>query len=467
MINIKALIPACKSVISISGELPSELLGFCHDTRNYNHPSFFVAYPGAKYNPLEHIAGIAEKGCPVVVYEKSEGNETLVASYKKSYPKLCFVSVDDAISFTQQLASGHTTEWKKSGGYLFAISGSNGKTTHKEMLSYILSSAFPGLIESTQKNNNNHLGVPFTLLQIKPQTKACVLELGSNHPGEIKVLCDIAQPQGGLVTNIGATHLEFFDTLENVFKEEGYLYTHLAQAKPKGLLFFKNIDDEYLKDLVTIAGVKTFSKTSNSADYHFEISSPNVDVKSVEGVTRLSNENIAGAHNFSNLATAFIIASSLFPEKKAELIQACSSFKPTFNRSQWQKILDKETFLDAYNANPSSMKVALDGFFDELTRRKIDQSRAVLFLGDMNELGSNSDQFHQEVGEYLKKWPQAKVVFVGRFAAQYVRGRGEGVTVASVHDISGAKWRELTNNASHVFIKGSRSLQLESLLAIT
>jgi len=467
MINFKKHFSSCQSVINVIGDLPENSLGFCHDTRAYKHPSFFVAYPGSKYNPVEHIASILDQGCPVVIYEDSAQNSKLINEYSKNYSKCCFVKVNSAVGFTQEISSLHTKEWQKGGGYLFAISGSNGKTTHKEMLSFILSYAFPGDVESTQKNNNNHLGVPFTLLQIKANTKVCILELGSNHPGEIEVLCNIAQPQGGLVTNIGATHLEFFDTLENVFQEEGYLFEHLNKTKPKGLLFFKNIDDQFLKTLPDIAESKSFSSKIKSADYSFEITPPQVNISHSNKLLKIKNEFIAGAHNYSNLATAFIIALNLFPDQQDSLVNACSEFKPTFNRSQWQKILDRDVFLDAYNANPSSMKIALEGFFDELTRRNISHSKALLILGDMNELGTNSDSFHQDVGDFLKRWPTTKVVFVGRFASQYVKGRGEGREFTKVSEINGEKWRELTNDATHVFIKGSRSLQLESLLAIT
>ncbi len=467
MINIFKHIENCKSVILKTGNVPEGLLGFCHDTRSYLHPSFFVAYKGAKYNPIEHIGDILKKGCPVVIYGTDEADKILVEKYKSQFPNVCFVQVEDTIKFTQEISSLHSKEWQGRGGYLFAISGSNGKTTHKEMLSFILNSVFPGLIESTQKNNNNHLGVPFTLLQIKPDTKVCVLELGSNHPGEIKLLCDIAQPRGGLVTNIGATHLEFFDNLENVFIEEGYLYKHLLEKMPEGVLFFQNIDDEFLKKFPQFKGVITFSKVSKAADYYFEINAPGVKIISPNHEEEISNLHIAGTHNFSNLATAYLIAQNLYPNKNKELVEACKEFKPTFNRSQWQKILDKETFLDAYNANPSSMKIALDGFYDELKRLNVDEAQVVLILGDMNELGNDSDKYHQDLGEFLKKWPRSKVVFVGRFASHYLKGLGWGSSFANVSEIKGPEWREITRNATHVFIKGSRSLQLESLLAIT
>lgn len=467
MINVKNILKNCQSVLSISGEVDSGLLGFCHDTRNYNHPSFFVAYSGAKFNPLEHVSEILEKGCPVVVYSESSINDKLVQTLKEKFKSTAFIKVKDSIAFTQELSSSHTKQWQHQGGYLFAISGSNGKTTHKEMLSFILNQVFPGEVESTQKNNNNHLGVPFTLLQIKPQTKICVLELGSNHPGEIKVLCDIANPQGGLVTNIGATHLEFFDSLENVFHEEGYLYQDLMKKKPEKIFFLKNLDDDYLRNLEATLGVKSFSQNNEEADYFFKINPPQVSITEKKSSQTLSNAHIAGNHNFSNLATAFVIAHHLFPSEKDKIVKACSEFKPTFNRSQWQKILNIDVFLDAYNANPSSMKVAVEGFFEEVKRQKIGESKVVLFIGDMNELGSESDKYHIELGQFLNKWPQAKVVFVGRFSSLYSKGRPESHTFAHVKEIDSSKWREITNNATHVFIKGSRSLQLESLLAIS
>ena len=467
MINISQYLNQCGSVKEIFGTPPKESLGFCHDSRHYIHPSFFVAYKGAKYNPLEHINDMLVSGCPLVIFESTAKNDSLVNEYRNRFPKVSFVRVEDCITFTQELASVHTKNWQKSGGYLFAISGSNGKTTHKEMLSFILSEVFEGEIESTQKNNNNHLGVPFTLLQIKPKTKVCILELGSNHPGEIKVLCEIAAPQGGLVTNIGATHLEFFDNLENVFIEEGYLHKYLLEMKPEKVLFFKNLDDDFLKTSEDFSGVRTFSKKDAKADFYFEIDAPTVSIHSLGVEIKITNNNIVGSHNFSNLATAYSVAQCLFPSKKDELAEACNRFKPTFNRSQWQKIKNVDVFLDAYNANPSSMKIALDGFFEEIGRRNIQQAQTTLFLGDMNELGSNSDSYHQELGEYLKKWPLARVVFIGRYASHYLKGKGGGQSFKSVSEIDGAKWKDLTNNATHVFIKGSRSLQLESLLAIT
>ena len=201
-------IKKCPSVISIPLELDLETqLNFCTDTRKYHHPSFFVAIPGSKTNPLDVINHLLNEKCPLIVYQQDADNQEKVDNLKSQFPATSFLPVKDSVTFLQELSHQHILNWKKLSdkNTVFAISGSNGKTTHKEMLSHILKTIKPHKIVATEKNNNNHLGVPLTLLQVNDQTEMVVLELGSNHPGEIKVLCDIAAPNAGLTTNIGAT----------------------------------------------------------------------------------------------------------------------------------------------------------------------------------------------------------------------------------------------------------------------
>ena len=166
------------------------------DTRRYKHPGAFVAIPGAKVNPLDVMPTLLDAGCPFVFFEQNDENSQKVSALRTKYAKTKFIPVKDSVTFLQELSHRHIEEWKgKSGNRtVFAISGSNGKTTHKEMLSFILKQVLPGKVVATEKNNNNHLGVPLTLLDVNDQTEIVVLELGSNHPGEIKVLCDIARP---------------------------------------------------------------------------------------------------------------------------------------------------------------------------------------------------------------------------------------------------------------------------------
>lgn len=457
----------CKDIKIEKGSFPNDALSFCSDSRQFKDGLFFVAFPGLRHNPLNYAKDLVEKGCKLIVYEKSLENDQIVKDQLASFENICAVSVPDAVAFTQELSMLHAKKWQSSGGYIFAISGSNGKTTHKEMLAQILRASFPNQIESTQKNNNNHLGVPFTLLQIKNDTKVCILELGSNHPGEIEVLCKISNPDGGLVTNIGATHLEFFDNLQNVFLEESYLEKYLHQIHGGKALFFKNLDDPYLSTLLKSQNTLEFSAKNKNADIHFEIGKSEVMIKYKNKITRITNQFITGNHNFLNLATAWCIACELFPDKAQEFVKAAAEFKPTANRSEWKKLGEKNIYLDAYNANPSSMMVAVEGFMNKIDELAIPHQNVLLILGDMNELGTNASTFHKDLGLYLKKWPNAQNAFIGRFAQSYIDGRGEGHLFVSASSVCKSQWDALTNNVSYIFIKGSRSLQLESLLAIT
>ncbi len=455
------LIAECSSVKKMSGNLPKELLGFCSDTRAYHHPAMFMAYPGSRHNPLSYVEPLLKEGCPVVIFELSSENESLVQQLQEKFPAVCFVGVQDAVAFTQELGTRHVRGWQKAGGRVFAISGSNGKTTHKEMLAFLLKTVMPNEMVATEKNNNNHLGVPLTVLQIRPETKICVLELGSNHPGEIKVLCDLALPDSGLVTNIGATHLEFFGSEEKVFLEEGYLYHAVGDG-----LFFQNLDDTFLKTFPRAIGTVTFS-AKGEADIRFKAETGEVHIEGKLGHEVLRNKALTGSHNLTNMATAWCIAVSLFPEKRGVLTAAASLFRPTANRSEWKEHAGKKIYLDAYNANPSSMKVALSGFFEWLKAYKIPESDALIVLGDMNELGDNGPAYHRELGEYLRQWPDAHNVFIGRFATHYLEGRGLGTCYPDAARFKGLEWDHMTQGKTHLFIKGSRSLQLESLLAIT
>ncbi len=461
-----SLITQCPSVSGIRGDIPKGRLAFCHDTRQYRHPSLFVAFPGARHNPLEHVEPLLKQGCPIVVYEDNSSNHALVERLRPSHLSTCWVAVKDAVAFTQELGQRHGHAWQKSGGRVFAISGSNGKTTHKEMLAFLLQSVLGDGVVATEKNHNNHLGVPLTLLRVGPATKVCVLELGSNHPGEIKVLCDLATPDGGIVTNIGATHLEFFGSEEAVFEEEGFLFHALQKSAGGKAAFFQNMDDDFLKRLPRTPGTLTYSRFPG-ANLRFEVRNGEVEVSGKLGHQLLRNPSLTGSHNLTNMATAWAIATTLFPAHQESFAVAAGDFRPTANRSEWRELGGKKVYLDAYNANPSSMKVALEGFFEWLKAHKVEHGRAMVILGDMNELGDNAPTYHREVGEFLRRWPDVEAVFIGRFASHYLEGRGAGRGFADASLFKTSAWTEATRDKDHLFIKGSRSLQLESLLVIT
>jgi UDP-N-acetylmuramoyl-tripeptide--D-alanyl-D-alanine ligase len=281
------------------------------------------------------------------------------------------------VTFLQELSHQHIKHWKSlsPAHTVFAISGSNGKTTHKEMLSFILKSLKPHQIVATEKNNNNHLGVPLTLLGVSEETEMVVLELGSNHPGEIKVLCDIAEPSAGITTNIGATHLEFFGSEEKVFEEEAYLY-HAVESSTHGHGFFLiNQDDEHLKGLPLTSGSVSYG-VNPGVMARVTLVEEGAVIDYQGKCLKVKNEHITGNHNKLNLITCLFIATHFYPELVNELTEAASHFRPTKNRSEWITFEDRSIYLDAYNANPSSMKAALLGFKESIQAKYLSLDKA-------------------------------------------------------------------------------------------
>jgi UDP-N-acetylmuramoyl-tripeptide--D-alanyl-D-alanine ligase len=468
MIDLKH-IKKCASVKNVPKNFSeSSALKFHTDSRKYSHPSAFVAIPGAKVNPLDLIDGLLSQGAPVVVYQETAENTEKVGALSLKYPQTSFISVSDSVTFLQELSHEHIRAWRQKDpkNTVFAISGSNGKTTHKEILSFILKAVKPGAIVSTEKNNNNHLGVPLTLLEVSEATKIVVLELGSNHPGEIKVLCDIAVPNAGLTTNIGATHLEFFGTEEAVFHEEAYLYHAVKAHINEAGFYLINRDDPFLATLAPYKGCITYgSKSEVEAVVSFVENGGKIQYKGQDLVA--TNEHITGNHNKLNLITCAFIALHFFPDQKTQILKAASEFRPTKNRSEWIKFDERPVFLDAYNANPSSMKAALEGFKESVLEQGLSLKDSCIVLGDMNELGDSTPQYHENVGSYVKSLGFGNVFFVGRFASHYLKGHSEGKARASTSEFKNEFRKEVLSKYRIHFIKGSRSLQLESLFDIT
>lgn len=466
MINLSHL-KRCPSLKGEPSNLPSHL-PIITDTRKYHHPSAFVAIPGAKTNPLDVMSDLLEKGCPLVIFQDDAENQMKVKGLQKQFPKAQFLACTDSVTFLQEVTHEHIKEWKNKSpkNTVFAISGSNGKTTHKEMLSFILKTVMPGKIVSTEKNNNNHLGVPLTLLNVTDETEMVVLELGSNHPGEIKVLCDIAAPNAGLTTNIGATHLEFFGSEEKVYDEEAYLY-HAVKSVTKGSGFYLiNIDDKFLKCLEPTAGSVTYGEDAPAmARISYADNGAMIRFNGQEIVGL--NSHITGKHNKLNLITCLFIATHFYPSLKQKFIEAAAEFRPTKNRSEWIEFEGRSVYLDAYNANPSSMKAALQGFKESVLEQGFKLTDACVVLGDMNELGDSTPQYHREVGQYVKELGFTNVYFVGRFASHYVSGDPQGHPKTSSSDFKSEYRDDCLKKFPIHFIKGSRSLQLESLFDIT
>jgi UDP-N-acetylmuramoyl-tripeptide--D-alanyl-D-alanine ligase len=465
MINL-TLVQKCSSALKPVTQAGH--LVFYTDTRKYQHPGAFVAIPGVKVNPLDVISDLLGQGCPIVFYQQDAVNDGKATTLGKTYSKTQFVPVSDSVTFLQEISHEHIKEWKgkNSRNTVFAISGSNGKTTHKEMLSFILKEVLPGKVIATEKNNNNHLGVPLTLLAVNDKTEIVVLELGSNHPGEIKVLCDIAQPTAGLTTNIGATHLEFFGDEEKVFEEEAYLYHAIKRITHGEGFYLINVDDKFIKQLEPTKGSIVYGESSTAkARVSFLNDGGQIHFKGESLVAH--NSHITGKHNKLNLITCLFIATHFYPEYKQAFIEACKNFRPTKNRSEWIQFEGRSVYLDAYNANPSSMKAALEGFKESVLEQGFKLSESCIVLGDMNELGDSTPQYHNEVGQFVKSLGFPNVFFVGQYSGHYLNGNPEGHTKISSSAFKNEYRSECLKKYSIHFIKGSRSLQLESLFDIT
>lgn len=465
MVNLSDLYTGT-NILKVHGSLAEETkISVSTDSRSYSNQSCFVAITGANYNAFNFIRPLYDKGCRIFVFTSSTENSETLKNYN-DFQGSIFLEVKSSEVFLQELGNLISLKFQSLGKKIICISGSNGKTTTKEMLSFILNNCGVKSFK-TQRNNNNQLGVPLTLLQaLDDDYSAGIVELGSNHPGEIPLLTKIAFPQVGVTTNIGKTHLEFFGDLDKVFKEEAFLYESVFE-KGKDPLFFKNADDEYLMNLEDKESVISFG--FNGVDYKFSFDSINkvMHILHKGENYEVANANITGQHNFFNLSVATIISYQVFGLDFNQVTLAASRFKPTSNRSEWLKKDNCKIFLDAYNANPSSMQASLEGFLGEIPNN-VEIDDILFVLGDMNELGDKSSLYHEQIGEFLKKKNLQNVAFVGKFSSAYDKGFGlAGHKFDSSSQFNSSQFKDCFKKYKYVFIKGSRSLQLESILDIT
>ena len=405
------------------------------DSRKIEPGSVFVALKG------EHFDGND------FAYQVAEDNvAACVIADRKDLPKheRLFI-VDDSLTTLQDLAQYHRI---KCNIPVIGITGTNGKTTTKELVSAVLSKKYN--IIYTQGNFNNHLGVPLTLLQIKPDTEIAVVEMGANHPKEIEFLCSLAQPDYGIITNIGKAHIEGFGSFEGVVKTKNELYDYLRNKHGK---IFLNNDNQILKNLSVNIDYVSYGKDISS-DYHAKVLSSNPYLSIIwDGHT--INTKLVGEYNFENIMAA-ITTGCYFNIEQELIIKAIEDYSPTNNRSQFIKTDKNEIVMDAYNANPVSMYHAIKNF------RNISDDNHLLIIGDMRELGCESINEHKEILNTIKELKFNNVIFVGeefkKVNDNFISFTNveELITHISKNNISGKK----------ILIKGSHSIHLEKLVNI-
>lgn len=438
------------------------------DSRTIKGGDFFLALQGPNFDGAQYIENVLQKNTPVIIATSTPENKDKILKLQSKYLETTFILVKDSLIFYQNMAKEFRKNWqsKNPEGLIIGITGSNGKTTTKEMLSFFFKKCLGDKTLYNQKNFNNHIGIPQTLLGIKEDTEHIILEMGTNHPGEIGVLCDMAAPNAGIITNIGHSHLEFFENQENIFKEKRVLFDCVAQSDFKKKYFVLSGDDPFLKNLSGDVPTTYISSTkSDDSSQLCEIDNDALRFVYKGHTCEIKNSYLTGVHNYYNLAMALIFVLRFFPEKIQELIQAATDFCPEDNRSAWVTKWEKSFFMDAYNANPSSMMAAIHGFLQYCEDHQIKAESFFFVVGDMNELGESTATFHEDLGKFFKEKKIKNVAFVGRFAEHFLQGCGSGyMTSPTVENFKEKHWPSVLQKHTHFFLKASRSVALETLL---
>ena len=411
------------------------------DSRNCPEGSLFIALKGESFNGNAFAGKALETGCAYAVIDESEyaieGDQR-------------YILVDDCLQTLQQLANYHR---RQLGTRVIGITGTNGKTTTKELISAVLSQSHNILY--TLGNLNNHIGVPSTLLRLKAEHDLAVIEMGANHPGDIKELVDIVHPNYGIITNVGRAHLEGFGSFEGVIKTKGELYDFLR--KKEGSTVFIHHDNAYLMNIAEGLNLIPYGTeddlyvngriTGNSPYLTFEWKAGK-DGKSYQVQTQL-----IGEYNFPN-ALAAITIGRFFGVEDAKINEALAGYTPQNNRSQLKKTDDNTLIIDAYNANPTSMMAALQNF------RNMEVPHKMLILGDMRELGAESAAEHQKIADYLKECAFEKVWLVGD---QFAAAEHSFQTYPNVQEV--IKELEADKPKGYtILIKGSNGIKLSSVV---
>lgn len=408
------------------------------DSRNCPKGSIFFALKGDKFDGNQYAGKALASGCVYAVIDNPDyyiGERTIL--------------VDNVLKTLQQLAHHHR---KVLGLPIIGITGTNGKTTTKELLAAVLSTKFNLLY--TEGNFNNHIGVPLTLLRLTHDHEMAVLEMGASHPGDIKELVDIVHPNYGIITNVGRAHLEGFGSFEGVIRTKGELYDYIRRSK--GKIFIKK-ENEYLQSIAKGIEQITYGNGDDAFASGQVVSCDPFLVFNwkQQGKLHTVETHMIGSYNLDNVLAA--VAVGRFFKIPAERIsRAIAAYEPTNNRSQFKKTDNNELIIDAYNANPSSMKVALDNFITMPVQPK------AIILGDMRELGPTSDELHAEVVEQIKKGQFDKVFLCGEHFSKVGKEFSPfATTEAMVEEL-----RKQPLKGYHILIKGSHSMGLEKLADI-
>ncbi|MCY1721350.1 UDP-N-acetylmuramoyl-tripeptide--D-alanyl-D-alanine ligase [Prolixibacteraceae bacterium Z1-6] len=410
------------------------------DSRQIEKGCIFFALKGENFNGNKYAESAISKGAAYSIIDEEEYNTSENT-----------ILVKDVLKALQDLAAFHR---KQLAIPILGITGTNGKTTTKELIATVLSKKFK--VSFTQGNLNNHIGVPLTLLRMNSETEFGVVEMGANHQGEIAELCQIALPDYGIITNIGQAHLEGFGSFDGVKKTKGELYNYISQKK--GVIFY-NSDNPLLEELSASIKNKISYGTKDATFTGVPIQSPpfiHVKANFAKGVLYL-NSNLIGDFNFENILAAACIA-NYFGVDPLKIQEAIKKYHPTNNRSQLIKKGDVKIIMDAYNANPTSMSASINSFLSNLSGKNY------LILGDMLELGDYSAAEHSKIIDLIPELIAKNTFLVGK--EFYKSGKNSALkTFLNVDELySYLKSNPIKNG--NILIKGSRGIRLEKILEI-
>ena len=408
------------------------------DTRKIEKDSMFFALKGDRFDANTFTKEALEKGASYVVIDNINYfiNEQTIL-------------VENTLKTLQDLAQFHRSYLKLP---IIALTGSNGKTTTKELIHAVLSEKFN--VKATVGNLNNHIGVPLTLLSFDSSTEIGIVEMGANHQKEIEFLCEIAQPDYGYITNFGKAHLEGFGGFEGVIKGKSEMYEFLKKNNKK---VFINLDDEIQLDKSKSISQYSFSTKNKDANVFISATNANPFVR-VDYKDLIIQSQLVGIYNANNINAAITIG-NYFKVSDNLIKKAIENYNPTNNRSQLSKRGSNHLILDAYNANPSSMAVALKNLIE------LPQSEKMAFLGDMFELGDESLNEHTSLVNTLIHESEIEFYFIG---LEFYKTK---IEKQNFHFF--ATFEELKDKLSqtklenkYILIKGSRGMALERIVEL-
>ncbi len=406
------------------------------DTRKLTAGDIFFALKGDNFNGNEFAKKALENGAAYAVIDE----------VKFEIPGKTIL-VDDVLTALQQLAKHHRMQFNVP---FIAITGSNGKTTTKELVHAVLSSSFKTY--TTEGNLNNHIGIPLTILKIKKDAEMAIIEMGANHQKEIASYCVYTLPTHGLITNCGKAHLEGFGSIEGVKKGKGELFDYLRKNNGTAFVMW---DYDYLQEMSKgIPTVIKYGTADSSIEGNVIKSDPYLSVKINKGAsTSIINTQLVGEYNLPNVLAAVTIG-KFFNVQEDKLKSALESYTPSNSRSQLLEKGSNKIILDAYNANPSSLKLAIENF------AKIKAENKVLMLGAMAELGAESLAEHKAIIDTIDQYKWKEVVLVG---GDFLKIQHPYISFNT--SIEAKEWYQNQNfENTNLLLKGSRSIYMEKII---